>query len=183
MRLRYLLVATGVFALVAQVLAADCAEWDTPKFFEAATLAEVVECLEAGVDVNARYEYGHTPLHYAAQNTDNPGVITALLEAGAEVNARSENGSTPLHFAAGSTDNPTIIVVLVAAGAEVNARRGGELKLTPLHYAAWSTDNPDHHRSPGGSRGRGECSGCVRRYPAALGNRAERQPQASSQPW
>lgn len=65
MRLRYLLVVASVLALVAQALAADCAEWNTGAFFESATLEAVTECLAAGASVNARNWGGVIPLHYA----------------------------------------------------------------------------------------------------------------------
>ena len=55
--------------------------------------------LAAGADVNARGEYGRTPLHSAARFNENPAMIEALLEAGADVNARDKNGGTPWDLA------------------------------------------------------------------------------------
>ncbi|MCY4355008.1 MAG: ankyrin repeat domain-containing protein [Truepera sp.] len=142
MRPKYLLVIWSVLVLAAQAWAADCGEWNTREFFEAVTVAEVQDCLAAGSEVNARTEFGRTPLHLAAVSNDNPAVTTALLAAGAEVNARDEIGITPLHEAA-FNDNPAVITALLAAGADVdvNARRttdGG----TPLHFAVKYNDNP-----------------------------------------
>lgn len=116
---------------VAQASSADpesrslCARWNTLDFFEAATLEQVVECLAAEAGVDARDEYGRTPLHYAALASTNPALIAALIDAGARVDARNDYSSTPLHNAAQSSTNPTIIAALVDAGAEVDARDGG----------------------------------------------------------
>ena len=147
MRLSYLLVA-AMLALGAPALAADCAEWNTWGFFETATLEEVVSCLEAGVDVNARNASGWTPLHYVTRQADHPAIVEALLEAGADVNARRTSDSrTPLHFVTRQADDPAIIIleVLLEAGADTNAR--DKDSWTPLHFAAQYSDNPAIIRS------------------------------------
>ena len=106
--------------------------------------------MTAGAEVNARdeaqtrlwrprgWEESYTPLHYAAQYNENPGVIELLLEAGAEVDA-GEGGETPLHYAAQYNENPSVIEVLIAAGTWVNAR--DDRLNTPLHHAAAYSDN------------------------------------------
>ena len=99
LRLRYLLVAVGVLALASQGLAQSCATWNTRGFFGSATLARVIDCLNAGAEVDARDEYGHTPLHYAARSNDNSAVITALLDAGADATIRNGFGDTPWDLA------------------------------------------------------------------------------------
>ena len=103
---------------------------------------EVITALvEAGADVNARYAWGFTPLHAAAENA-TPAAVQALVQAGADVNAPlrsfgrgldSRGDRTPLHIAA-SNPNPEVTAALIEAGADVTARerRGG----TPLHLAA-----------------------------------------------
>ena len=84
-------------------------------------------------DVDAKGNYGNTPLHEAALR-GNASVVSILIAAGAEVNAKSNYGNTPLHFAA-YYGRASVVSVLIAAGAEVNAKRsGGD---TPLHEAAW----------------------------------------------
>jgi len=118
---------------------ADCAEWNTRKFFKRATLEEVQGCLAAGAEVNARTEYGITPLHSAA-GIGPLVLIELLLGAGALVNAQDAYGWTPLHNAAQLNNDPAVIRALVSAGAEVNAQ--DESGWTPLHWAAQSTDNP-----------------------------------------
>ena len=133
----------------------ECVRWNTPEFFRSASLARVVDCLEAGRDVNARV-LGRTPLHWAVTYDADLRVIEALVEAGADVNARTENGHTPLHFAPNEyiPSRPlmepghqprsqwyytAVIKLLVDAGADVNARAdNGE---TPLHWAAFASDD------------------------------------------
>ena len=69
-------------------MAVSCKGWDTEDYFKTATLEEVTGCLDTGVDLNERDNAGATPLHRAAQNTENPDVIQALLDAGAGLDAR-----------------------------------------------------------------------------------------------
>ena len=62
----------------------------------------IAALLDAGSDPNARAEGGVTPMHWAANNNDNPAVIAALLDAGADPNARAEGGLTPWDLAQGN---------------------------------------------------------------------------------
>jgi ankyrin repeat protein len=68
-----------------------------------------------GADVEARDNFGRTPLH---SQTGNPEVIRALLEQGANAQAVDQNGGTPLHQR-GSL--PQAIALLVNAGCPINA--------------------------------------------------------------
>jgi len=61
-------------------------------------VATVEALLAAGAPVNAAVEGGHTPLHSAAANGNEP-IIRALLEHGADPNASAEDGGTPLDLA------------------------------------------------------------------------------------
>lgn len=108
----------------------DCEDWGASHFFSAATAEEVRSCLDAGADVNARFELGATPLHLAAYRTRHPEVTTLLVEAGAEVNARDGSGATPLHRARSAE----VINALAAVGADVAAT--DDRSRTPLHVAA-----------------------------------------------
>ena len=56
-----LLVVSCLLLLVTRVAAAGCARWNTSLFFPAAALTDVVACIAAGADLNARGEYGHDP--------------------------------------------------------------------------------------------------------------------------
>ena len=82
--------------------------------------ATIAELVAAGADLDARDEFGDTPLHYAAA-LSNPGAAKALIRAGADVNARGQWDFTPLHCAAQSGD-PAVIAALVEAGADAEAR-------------------------------------------------------------
>ena len=90
----------------------------------------VDRCLRQGVDVNARDEYGRTPLMWAAED---PDMVRRLVEQGADVNARDENGETPLMYAA-FVNRLDVLRHLVEQGADVNARSEGG--GTPLMWAA-----------------------------------------------
>jgi ankyrin repeat protein len=100
------------------------------------TVAQVLQAIKAGVDVNLRDGEGSTPLMFAGFNT-NPDVISVLIKAGADVNARNVDGLTPLMFAAEHNTNPEVLSVLIKAGADVNARN--ERGSTALKFAK---DNP-----------------------------------------
>ncbi len=97
--------------------------------------------LEAGSNLEARCQYGWTPLHLAvAPMTRNysDGAIAAtkvLLEAGANPNARDQWGQTSLHLAAAHfTAALVLIEPLLMAGADPEARdKKGQ---TALHIAA-----------------------------------------------
>ena len=71
--------------------------------------------------MNAKNEYGATPLHAAAWNNENPEVLTLLIKAGADVNAKNEYGSTPLHSRRRQRE-PRGLTLLIKAGADVNAK-------------------------------------------------------------
>jgi len=93
------------------------------------------------VEVNARRDYGWTPLHDAASYgsrlpnivQSSPDVARILLDHGADINARIKSNSTPLHIAAGN-GSVEVACVLLEHGAHVGAEdeKGG----TPLHKAA-----------------------------------------------
>ena len=69
----------------------SCAAWNTEAFFEGATAADVLRCVEAGADPEAQdNDGGKTPLHRAARSA-HPSVVTALLEAGAHPQARADD--------------------------------------------------------------------------------------------
>ncbi len=110
-----------------------CDSWAEWNFLESASAELVRACLQAGTDVNAVIEDGHTILHRAAAWADG-GVTALLLQAGADVNARDDDGETPLHLAAESNDLDAV-TILLEAGADVNAA-SDYWRSTPLHAAA-----------------------------------------------
>jgi ankyrin repeat protein len=55
----------------------------------------VKQHLNAGEDVDARSEFGYTPLHNAALG-GHKEIAELLIAEGADVNAKNESGNTPL---------------------------------------------------------------------------------------
>jgi ankyrin repeat protein len=84
--------------------------------------------IDKGADVNAKYNYGMTPLFDAA----NKDVAELLIANGADVNAKARDGGTPLDHALFS-GHKDVVELLIAKGADVNANDGdGRI---PLSYA------------------------------------------------
>lgn len=98
----------------------ECSDWDSNGFFTTATVKDVAECLQAGVDLAARGTFGRTPLHIAAMRNERPLVVTALVAAGADVRMRDRRDHTPLHSASMTSESPVVIEALVAAGGDPN---------------------------------------------------------------
>lgn len=99
---------------------------------EARALAATIALLAAGASVEARDDYGRTPLHWAAIH-GTPGIIAAILDAGAPVEPLDVKGQTPLHSAARG-ERPSNISALLDAGSAIDVRN--ESGETPLHLAA-----------------------------------------------
>ena len=124
----------------ATTAAAGCELWNTEQYFKSASLENVKACLEAGADVAASTEDGHTPLHMAAQYNEDPAIVQALLAAGADLNAKAtKDEHMPLHEAAKSNPNPDVLQALLTAGADPTARDGNGASL--LCWAA-RNENP-----------------------------------------
>ena len=113
-------------------MAVSCKGWDTEEYFKTATLEETTACLDAGVDLNERDDAGATPLHRAAQNTENQDVIKALIEAGADLDIQDKDKETPLHWAT-RYNNLVAIKTLIEAGADLEVK--GNNERTPLGNA------------------------------------------------
>ena len=62
---------------------------------ESGNIEAVKQAIADGADVNARSEFGYTPLHFAAQNSRRE-IAELLIANGADVNAKNESGNTPL---------------------------------------------------------------------------------------
>lgn len=89
---------------------------------KAGDLTELQALLAAGSDVNARDQYGQTPLIYALSEGTDEEVVNRLLEAGANVNVTTEAGWTPLMYAARDAESAETVQQLMFAGADPTVR-------------------------------------------------------------
>ena len=93
----------------------------------------VKQHLAAGTDVNAKDQYGHTPL-YTATVFGHQEIVELLIENGADVDVRDSLGRTPMHKAA-ANGHKEIVELLIAEGADVNAKRdGGDTPLDTAYF-------------------------------------------------
>ncbi len=92
--------------------------------------------LEHGAEVDARTEYGATPLILAAwYDAPDTWAVQQLLAAGADPNARTQDGMTPLLRAVRS-NKLELVPLLLSAGAELDARDAEG--SSALHWATTS---------------------------------------------
>ena len=95
----------------------------------------------SGANVAASDRDGWTALHFAAEWSRFPELISILAEAGAPVNAETTKSprGTPLHLAASSSQNSAeVIERLIAAGADKEALDIDT--ATPLHIATYKNN-------------------------------------------
>ncbi|HEX7005104.1 MAG TPA: ankyrin repeat domain-containing protein [Trueperaceae bacterium] len=85
-------------------------------------VAQLQELLAAGSDVNARDQYGQTPLIYAISAGASEDLVRELLAAGADVNVSTEAGWTPLMYAARDAKSAGTVQLLMFAGADPTLR-------------------------------------------------------------
>jgi len=93
-------------------------------------IKKVRDLIAQGASVNARNEFGETPLHLAQSKE----MAALLLSKGADIHARdNEFGMTPLFNAP-----KEIFKLLISKGADVNVR--SKKGLTPLAWSAYGDD-------------------------------------------
>ena len=102
-------------------------------------LKEIIRLIDSGVCVNAKGDYGWTPLHAAVEN-DHADVVRALISRGADVNIKDDYGWTPLHATAGNNDE-SIVRALISSGADLTIQ--DDNGRTPLHRAVLRDDKSD----------------------------------------
>ena len=131
-----------VFALLVGTASAAMSDADFLELCKEGTVQQIVDAIKNGANVNARGEYGQTPLMWAAEHNPNPEVTATLLKEGADINANDKREITALmRTVRRKNSNLKVITTLLKAGANVNARdRKG---ATPLSWAAALTSNPE----------------------------------------
>ena len=109
-----------------------------PSIHEAAAegnIKRVKQHLVEGVDVNAKFKDGWTPLHMAAEGGHRE-IVDLLIAKGADINATAGAGDgvgwTPLHEAA-EGGHKKVVELLILKGADINAKNGDG--RTPLDLA------------------------------------------------
>ena len=110
-----------------------------PSIHEAAEdgdIKRVKQHLVEGVDVNAKYKDGWTPLHMAAEGGHRE-IVDLLIAKGADINATAGAGGdgegwTPLHEAA-EEGHKKVVGLLILKGADINVKNGDG--RTPLDLA------------------------------------------------
>ena len=97
------------------------------------------DCLRT-YNVNLRFEFALTPLHYATSRNHRE-IVKFLIRRNADINAVNINGQTPLHYAL-EYGNAELFLRLLDAGADVNARDvSGK---NSLHYISVPKPINDH---------------------------------------
>lgn len=109
------------------------------------TAPMVETLLEAGADPMARNQWGNTPLHIAADRTDDLAVIEALLAAGADVRSQNEDGNRPVDLAWDNRGSEAYWRLVVPEGTLVPGREfNGILSSSDAvwddgsHYDVWT---------------------------------------------
>ncbi|MCL2001696.1 MAG: ankyrin repeat domain-containing protein, partial [Planctomycetes bacterium] len=111
----------------------ELCKYGTPRNIERA--------IKTGANLEARNEYGETPLLVAIEYNENSRAAAVLMKSGADLDAKDGNGETALITAAKNRKDTDVLLMLLEAGADVNeTNEDGD---TALHYAAYWNNNPE----------------------------------------
>ncbi len=94
----------------------------------------VKKLLEKGAHLEAKDDYGYTPLLEAVNASAPEEIIDLLLEQGADVNAVEEDKKCVLHLAARNNDKG-MMRKMIERGVSVDAK--DKAGWTPLHETAY----------------------------------------------
>ncbi|MGD9347273.1 MAG: ankyrin repeat domain-containing protein [Candidatus Aminicenantes bacterium] len=135
--LSIILVVTSLTA-ISHVTEENGKKWTRAIMF--GKIDEVNQLIQAGVDVNVRFDLGAsrdiTPLYFAVL-MGNADIAKLLIDAGADVEINF-NGVNLLHISGLYAGNKAVTELLIANGLDVNAKcmASGETRdATPLHAA------------------------------------------------
>lgn len=95
--------------------------------------------LDAGADVNTRFDEGITPL-MSASVRGSVATVDILLKAGADLELQQDRGSMTALMKAALWKNTKVAAKLISAGAQVNKTTGHG--WTALMYAALADSEP-----------------------------------------
>ena len=115
---------------IAAVLVVGCGRVDIHKAAELGNIEVVKQHIAAGTDVNAKDDWGGTPLHYAAIEGRSE-IVELLIAKGADVNAKSSDGGTPLDWAEETGFNKETADLLRKHGATTTKPKVTSFKSMP----------------------------------------------------
>jgi ankyrin repeat protein len=95
-------------------------------------LANILNLLFAGANIEAKAEGGETALHLASQDSKRSGIIGILVRQNANIDSQDDKLQTTLHHAA-RRGIQNAASNLLQNGADKNSR--DDEGMTPLHYA------------------------------------------------
>ena len=125
----------GSIAIGADVNSSD-QEGDTALHFAAKYPAVAAYLIQKGANVDARNNWGDTPIFRVANN-GNLKMVQFFADKGAELDLRNDHGATPLNYASGN-GHIAVMQYLIDHGANVNTLGNGH---SPL---AWACHNSHH---------------------------------------
>jgi len=107
------------------------------------TVDDVRVLIQEGADVNQLMDDNRTPLHIAAEYSDNPELFRLLLNSGAKIDPVEYKNDTPFELIL-KKNNIELVKLFIDAG--VNIQRVDYNGRTPLEYAAMYSKNPEIFR-------------------------------------
>ncbi|MDM2966248.1 ankyrin repeat domain-containing protein [Citrobacter sp. CK201] len=102
----------------------------TDTLFDSHSREDVLNCIKAGVDINATNEYGENALFFC----HHMNAVKAMIEAGIKVNHTDYDGNNALF----SNHNPQVLELLIHSG--VNIQHKNNKGQSCLHWQRYDID-------------------------------------------